>query len=147
MRRDREGGHKAERKAGQESGCDQHAVQSVVNAVADDDQHARRRGAAGISAMRLSVVVRMRIAVIMPVSLSAVMPMSIGVIMGVPVCIAVIMSVRMIMAVTMRMPITIPVRVPPQHELLDDEEHTETHQQSDPDRVRAVRPNTLHRLR
>src|SRR5437868_3500752 len=61
--------------------------------------------------------------------------------------VSMIMPVRLLMSVTARVTITIPVRVPPQHELLDDKEHTETHQQRRPDRVRAVRPNTLHRLR
>ncbi len=71
--------------------------------------------------------------------------MRIAVIMS--VCVPMVMPVRLVMTVAVPMPVAIGMRVPPQHELLDDKEHTETHQQRDPDRVRAVRPNTLHRLR
>ncbi len=129
MRGDGEGRHQAERKARQKGRCDQHTIQCVVNAVANDDQHARRRSAAGVAV----VCVRVRIAVIMSVCLVRSMCVPVG--MVVP------------MSVSMIMPITIRVRVPPQHELLDDKEHTETHQHRGPDRVRALRPNTLHRLR
>ncbi len=37
--------------------------------------------------------------------------------------------------------------VPPQHELLDDEEKPQPDHEREPDRMRAGRPRALHRLR
>ena len=39
------------------------------------------------------------------------------------------------------------MRMPPQHQLLDDKEHAESHEHRGTDGVRPIRPNTLHSLR
>lgn len=132
MRGDGKRGHKAERETRQEGCCDQDAVESVVDAVADDDQDTRRRGAA----MVVTIVVRMPVLVCVP--------------MVVPVM---RMPNAMVVPVVMRVSglptrlVTIRPRVPPQHQLLDEEEHAKPHEQRDPDGVRAFRPDTRYRFR
>jgi hypothetical protein len=49
--------------------------------------------------------------------------------------------------VTVPIMVAIPMRMPPQHQLLDDEEHPQPHEQRSADGMRSIRPNTLHSLR
>ena len=130
VRRDGEGRHKAQRKTRQESRSDQHSVERVMNAIADDDEDTRRGGAT----MVVPIVVRTSVVM--------------TVIMTVRVAIAVIVRMRLVPVPInpMLVRVPIPMRVPPQHQLFDDEKHPEPDEQCRADGVRALRPNTLHRL-
>ena len=128
VRGDGKRGHKAERETRQEGRRDQYTVESVVHAIADDDQHTRCRGTT----------------VVVPVAILVTVPMIVAVVMRRPVA-EPITDMRM-SGLPMHL-VTIRPGVPPQHQLLDEEEHAKPHEQCRPDGVGAVRPDTLHRFR
>ena len=133
------GRHQPEWEAGQEGGRDQHAIQGVVDAVADDDKDTRRARAVVV---RLSVVrvLRVRVATmrVPRVSMSAMLMALVRV---------ATMIVITVVVTCMRVAAPIRVRVPPEHELLNDKEDSQAHEQCRAHSVRAFRSNTFDRLR
>ncbi len=115
-----EGRDQPQREARQKRRGDQYAVEGVMYAVTDDDQHTGRR-VANIVAVVVTVMM---------------MIMMVVVVVRVPAAVA---------APTCVVPVG--MRVPPQHELLDDEEDPEAYQERGADPLGTLRSNMLDRLR
>jgi hypothetical protein len=139
MCRDRERSHQPKRETGQKRSSDQDAIESVMHAITDNDEDPGRSG----TTMVVPVMVRVSVVVTIAAMRMSLMPVAI-----VPVHMRTSLMPAAIFRVIVpmvRMPI--PMRMPPQHQLFDDEKHPQPDEQRDADRVRAIRPNSLHGLR
>src|SRR5581483_4991391 len=106
-----EGREQSEREARQECGGDQHAIQGVMDAVANDHECAGGRSA-GVMAM-------------------AVVDMGFAMMVVVVAMFVVMMSVRLSGRAVAAGIVAVGMRVPPQHELLDNEEDSEADKRGD----------------
>ncbi len=144
VRRNRKRRDKAQRLVLQKGRRDKNPVQHVVNAVAYEDQDARRFLARRAVPVVMPVVMVMPVAAIVvvvvtmiPSSLMRLGLMRLGLMR---------LSFLRLMHRVLRLGIAMRVRVPPQHNLFDHKENAEAHDERDADVVRAFCSNTFHRL-
>ena len=93
--------------------------------------------------MVVSVAILVTVPVIVHTAVIVAVPMIVTVVMRMPVAMVVPVVVVMRMSGLPASLVTIRPRVPPQHQLLDEEEHAKPHEQCGPDGVCAFRPDTL----